>query len=325
MIITGGAGFIGSFVAEEALKSGFEVHVFDNLSYSANNQFLKSMKSSANFNFQKIDICNFFKLRAEMQNIWPCSIVHLAAETHVDNSIDRPEAFVKTNIGGTYNLLEAFRACGDKYGYRDTRFLHISTDEVYGSLDQTGLFNEQNRYEPSSPYSATKAASDHLVHAWFKTYGLPSIVTNCSNNYGPRQHSEKLIPKIIDCLKRDAKIPIYGNGENIRDWLFVRDHAKALLKVYEHGKIGTSYCIGGTTDSSNLNIVENIVSIYNELTNNNLDFNQCIEFVEDRLGHDFRYAIDASKLKRELGWQPQTSLELGLTETVEWYLTDNDH
>ncbi|WP_111428487.1 dTDP-glucose 4,6-dehydratase [Rhodobacteraceae bacterium DSL-40] len=318
LLVTGGAGFIGSAVVRQAIADGHEVVNLDALTYAANLPNVESVADSPAYRFEKADIRD----RAALDRIFaahqPDAVMHLAAESHVDRSIDGPAEFIDTNIVGTYTLLEAARAYWG--GTRDFRFHHISTDEVFGTLGETGLFTEETPYAPNSPYSASKASSDHLVRAWGETYGLPVVLSNCSNNYGPFHFPEKLIPVVILNALAGKPIPVYGQGENVRDWLFVEDHATALLKVAQEGRLGESYNIGGNAEARNIDIVRKICALMDELDPVGAPHDRLITFVTDRPGHDFRYAIDASKIRAELGWQPSVTLDEGLRKTVAWYL-----
>lgn len=328
-LITGGAGFIGSAVIHHIISntSNSVINV-DSLTYAGNLESLASIEASRRYSFEHVDICNRTELDRIFYEYQPDAVMHLAAESHVDRSIDGPAAFIETNIVGTYTLLEATRAywntlAGDKK--QAFRFHHISTDEVYGDLEGTDdLFTETKSYEPSSPYSASKASSDHLVRAWLRTYGLPTVITNCSNNYGPYHFPEKLIPLIILNALDGKPLPVYGNGMQIRDWLFVEDHARALYKVVTEGEVGETYNIGGHNEKANIDVVKTICSLLEELVPNKpAGVNQYLDlitYVTDRPGHDVRYAIDASKIERELGWKPEESFESGIRKTVEWYL-----
>ena len=318
LLVTGGAGFIGSAVVRQAIADGHEVVNLDALTYAANLPNVESVADSPAYRFEKADIRD----RAALDRIFaahqPDAVMHLAAESHVDRTIDGPAEFIDTNIVGTYTLLEAARAYWG--GTRDFRFHHISTDEVFGTLGETGLFTEETPYAPNSPYSASKASSDHLVRAWGETYGLPVVLSNCSNNYGPFHFPEKLIPVVILNALAGKPIPVYGQGENVRDWLFVEDHATALLKVAQEGRLGESYNIGGNAEARNIDIVRKICALMDELDPEGAPHDRLITFVTDRPGHDFRYAIDASKIRAELGWQPSVTLDEGLRKTVTWYL-----
>ncbi|WP_035327925.1 dTDP-glucose 4,6-dehydratase [Acinetobacter parvus] len=327
ILLTGGAGFIGSAVVRHIIKNtDDEVLNLDKLTYAGNLESLSEISGNPRYQFQQVDICDADKLADVFTMFKPDVVMHLAAESHVDRSIDGPTAFIQTNIVGTYTLLEAARQYWQ--GLEESkkthfRFHHISTDEVYGDLEgTTDLFTETTSYAPSSPYSASKASSDHLVRAWHRTYGLPTIVTNCSNNYGPYHFPEKLIPLVI-LNALDAKpLPIYGKGDQIRDWLFVEDHARALYKVVTEGVVGETYNIGGHNEKKNLQVVTTICAILDELhpQANMQPYADLITFVQDRPGHDLRYAIDATKIAKELGWVPEETFETGIRKTVLWYL-----
>jgi len=327
LLVTGGAGFIGSAVVRQAIADGHEVINLDALTYAANLGNLDSVAGSNRYAFEQADIRDRAALDAILAKHQPDAVMHLAAESHVDRSIDGPAAFIDTNITGTYTLLEAARAywggSRDKPG-RDFRFHHISTDEVFGTLGDEGKFTETTPYAPNSPYSASKAASDHLVRAWHETYGLPVVLSNCSNNYGPFHFPEKLIPVVILNALAGRAIPVYGKGDNVRDWLFVEDHATALLAVAERGRIGESYNIGGNAEAENIAIVRRICALMDEMHPEGGPHERLISFVTDRPGHDFRYAIDAGKIRDELGWQPSVTLDEGLRRTVRWYLDNRD-
>jgi dTDP-glucose 4,6-dehydratase len=321
IVVTGGAGFIGSaLVRHLVLERSDDVCTIDKLTYSGSLDNLVDVADTARHHFQQVDICDAAKLRSVIFDFAPDAIMHLAAETHVDRSIDGPSAFIQTNIVGTYQLLEVARAYASTKG--DTfRFLHVSTDEVYGSLGATDLFTEDTPYKPSSPYSASKAGSDHLVRAWFETYGLPVVVTNCSNNYGPYQFPEKLIPLVILKALQGLPIPIYGDGLQIRDWLHVDDHVRGLVSVLEQGLPGRTYNIGGSCEKANLVIVESILrSVARRLGKSEKEMHGLLHFVADRPGHDRRYAIDARRMRDELGWMAQTEFEEGIDATVSWYM-----
>ncbi|MGM1002402.1 dTDP-glucose 4,6-dehydratase [Acinetobacter haemolyticus] len=329
ILITGGAGFIGSAVVRHIIKNtNDEVLNLDKLTYAGNLESLKEIDQSPRYQFQQVDICDASKLTLVFEQFQPDAIMHLAAESHVDRSIDGPSAFIQTNIVGTYILLEVARKYWqtlDENKKVNFRFHHISTDEVYGDLDgTTDLFTETTSYAPSSPYSASKASSDHLVRAWQRTYGLPTIVTNCSNNYGPYHFPEKLIPLVILNALDGKALPIYGTGNQIRDWLFVEDHARALYQVVTQGAIGETYNIGGHNEKQNIEVVKTICKILDQLRPqaNAQPYESLITFVKDRPGHDLRYAIDATKIERELGWKPQETFETGIRKTVEWYLNN---
>lgn len=327
ILITGGAGFIGSAVARRAVAEGRDVVVLDHLGYAGNLANLADVAGARNFWFEQSNICDRSAMDRVFQQHQPDAVLHLAAESHVDRSIDGPMAFVETNVSGTATLLEAARCYleGLQPAKRDAFvFQHISTDEVFGELGTEGLFCEATPYAPSSPYAASKAASDLLVRAWARTFGLPVIVTNCSNNYGPYQFPEKLIPVVIMNALQARPIPIYGQGANVRDWLHVDDHAEALLLALDRGRRNETYCIGGDSERSNLELVLTICRAMDELRPQGAPHNRLIKFVEDRPGHDQRYAIDASKIRRELGWRPRTTLDDGLMATVRWYLERED-
>ncbi|MBV1862914.1 MAG: dTDP-glucose 4,6-dehydratase [Rhodobacteraceae bacterium] len=321
MLVTGGAGFIGSAVVRLAIARGDSVVNVDALTYASCLENLTAVADNSQYVFEHADICD----RAAMDRIFahhrPDAVVHLAAESHVDRSIDGPGQFIQTNVTGTFTLLEAARGYWQQRGEpADFRFLHVSTDEVYGSLGPEGLFTEETAYAPNSPYAASKAASDHLVRAWGETYDLPVLTSNCSNNYGPYQFPEKLIPVVIQNALAGSDIPVYGAGENIRDWLFVKDHADALLEVLARGQIGRCYNIGGENEVRNIDLVKQICAVLDRLQPGNSPFSEQITFVTDRPGHDQRYAIDPSRIRNELGWRPSVTLDQGLEQTVEWYL-----
>lgn len=318
ILVTGGCGFIGSAVVRHALEEGHQVINVDKLTYAANPANLPGAEQNPDYAFAEVDICDREAVDAVFQAHKPDLVMHLAAESHVDRSIDGPGDFIRTNLIGTFTMLEAARAY--RAGGADIRFHHISTDEVFGSLGDEGKFVETTPYDPRSPYSASKAGSDHLVRAWGETYGLPVVVTNCSNNYGPYHFPEKLIPLMILNALAGKPLPVYGKGENVRDWLYVEDHAKALLLVATRGRIGDTYNIGGDAEAQNIDIVRRICAILDELRPAAEPREKLITYVTDRPGHDFRYAIDATKIQTELGWRPSVNLEEGLRQTVEWYL-----
>ncbi|MBO2661862.1 dTDP-glucose 4,6-dehydratase [Shewanella algae] len=329
ILVTGGAGFIGSTVVRYIINNTQDSVInVDKLTYAGNLESLVSVEKDKRYAFELIDVCDRAELDRVFEKHKPDVVVHLAAESHVDRSIHGPAAFIQTNIVGTYTLLEAARSywqglCGVQKA--NFRFLHVSTDEVYGELDLLDSpFTEKNRYAPSSPYSASKASSDHLVRAWHKTYGLPVIVSNCSNNYGPYQHSEKLIPRMISCALEGNPLPIYGRGEQVRDWLYVEDHVRALVSILTQGRIGETYNIGGQSERRNIDVVRAICTLLEEFAPNKpkglTQYEQLISYVADRPGHDMRYAIDANKIQTELGWQPYESFESGLRKTVAWYV-----
>ena len=329
ILVTGGAGFIGSAVIRHIISNtDDEVLNIDKLTYAGNLESLRDIAQSARYNFQQIDICDKEALEQAFNSFKPNLVMHLAAESHVDRSIDGPAEFINTNIVGTYNLLEVARQYWqtlDDLDKQNFKFHHISTDEVYGDLEgTTDLFTENTPYAPSSPYSASKASSDHLVRAWHRTYGFPTLVTNCSNNYGPYHFPEKLIPLVILNALDGKALPIYGKGNQIRDWLYVEDHARALYKVVTEGKIGETYNIGGHNEKQNIEVVKTICHILDELKpqENGQPYESLITFVKDRPGHDLRYAIDASKIANELSWTPTETFDSGIRKTVEWYLNN---
>lgn len=324
LLVTGGAGFIGSAVVRRAIRDGHAVVNLDKLTYAGSLANVAEVAASPLYAFEQADICDRPRIDAILARHRPDAIMHLAAESHVDRSIDGPAAFIETNITGTYVMLEAARAWWTAQGKPASfRFHHISTDEVFGSLGPTAKFTEDTPYDPRSPYSASKAASDHLVRAWFETYGLPVVLSNCSNNYGPYHFPEKLIPVVILKALAGAPIPIYGKGDNIRDWLYVEDHAVALLTVVQRGKVGRSYNIGGENEATNLDLVRAICAILDEKRPGSRPYAEQITFVTDRPGHDQRYAIDPSRISRELGWRPSVTLKEGLEKTIQWFL-DNE-
>lgn len=323
LLVTGGAGFIGSAVVRLAVAQGHSVVNLDALTYAACLENVASVADSPLYAFEQADICDRAALDRIFADHQPDAVMHLAAESHVDRSIDGPGAFIQTNITGTYTLLEAARAYWQAAGKPDGfRFHHISTDEVFGSLGPTGQFTEDTPYDPRSPYSASKAASDHLVRAWGETYGLPIIMTNCSNNYGPFHFPEKLVPVVILKALAGEPIPVYGDGANVRDWLFVEDHADALLTVLTKGELGRSYNIGGENEVSNLELVKMICALLDDRHPEGAPHADLITFVTDRPGHDQRYAIDPTRIRTELNWQPSVTVEEGLARTVDWYLAN---
>jgi dTDP-glucose 4,6-dehydratase len=325
ILVTGGAGFIGSAVVRRAVRQGLAVVNLDKLTYAGSLSNVAEVSDSPLYAFEQADICDRARVDDILARHQPDAIMHLAAESHVDRSIDGPAAFIETNINGTYILLEAARAWWTAKGKPDGfRFHHISTDEVFGSLGPTGKFTEDTPYDPRSPYSASKAASDHLVRAWHETYGLPVVLTNCSNNYGPYHFPEKLIPVVILNALAGAPIPIYGKGDNIRDWLFVEDHADALLTVVQKGRLGRSYNIGGENEATNLELVRKICAILDAKRPGNKPYAEQITHVTDRPGHDQRYAIDPSRIREELGWRPSVTLDQGLEQTIDWFLSHED-
>ena len=325
ILVTGGAGFIGSNFLNLMVRRLPENHFInlDKLTYAANLLNLKSIENAHNYSFVRADIADYSSIDKVFEQYKPEMIVHFAAESHVDRSILGPSAFIQTNINGTFNLLEACRKHWKNKG--DHLFLHVSTDEVYGSLGETGLFTEETAYNPSSPYSASKASSDHLVRAYHRTYGLPALITNCSNNYGPYQFPEKLIPLMILNALEGKTLPVYGTGENIRDWLYVEDHCEALWMVIEQGVPGETYNIGGNNEQKNIDVVQEICQALAVGTGKALaDYTDLITFVPDRPGHDKRYAIDTSKIQKELGWSPKETFKTGLQKTIQWYLENED-
>jgi len=329
LLITGGAGFIGSAVIRHIISdTKDDVVNLDKLTYAGNLESLAEVSKSSRYVFEQVDICNRAEVDRVLAEHKPDAIMHLAAESHVDRSIDGPAAFIETNIVGTYTLLEAARQYWnglDAERRENFRFHHISTDEVYGDLEGTNdLFTETTSYAPSSPYSASKASSDHLARAWQRTYGLPVLVTNCSNNYGPYHFPEKLIPLVILNALESKPLPVYGKGDQIRDWLYVEDHARALYKVVTEGKPGETYNIGGHNEKQNIEVVQTICDILQELRPQENNYRDLITHVKDRPGHDLRYAIDARKIQRELGWSPEETFETGIRKTVEWYLNNLD-
>ncbi|OGS80505.1 MAG: dTDP-glucose 4,6-dehydratase [Gallionellales bacterium GWA2_59_43] len=326
ILVTGGAGFIGSALIRHIVDNTPDSVVnLDKLTYAGNLQSLVSVADDSRYCFERVDICDAAEVARVFEQHRPDAVMHLAAESHVDRSISGPAEFIQTNIVGTYTLLEAARNYWNGLeGERKAafRFHHISTDEVYGSLGDEGFFTEETAYQPNSPYSASKASSDHLVRAWHHTYGLPVVTTNCSNNYGPYHFPEKLIPLVILNAVNGKPLPIYGKGDNIRDWLYVEDHARALYRVMNEGRLGETYNIGGWNEKTNLEVVQAICSALDELRPQHAPHARLITFVQDRPGHDLRYAIDAGKIERELGWKPQETFETGLRKTVEWYLVN---
>jgi dTDP-glucose 4,6-dehydratase len=327
-LVTGGAGFIGSALVRLIINhSEHQVLNIDKLTYAGHLESLNNIKNSDRYQFEQVDICDIGKVNRIFNAFKPNVIMHLAAESHVDRSIDGSAEFIKTNINGTHVLLEEAKKYWSSLKgelKENFRFLHVSTDEVYGSLGKKGFFTEETSYDPRSPYSSSKASSDHLVRAWYHTYGLSTLITNCSNNYGPFQFPEKLIPVVILKALQGKDIPVYGNGENVRDWLYVDDHARALLKVVEEGVPGETYNIGGHNEKQNIEVVHTICDTLDELVPKDSKYRDQISFVTDRPGHDFRYAIDASKIERELGWTPEETFETGIKATIEWYLNNMD-
>lgn len=327
ILITGGAGFIGCSLVKLALKQGHEVLNVDRLTYAANLRSLDSVSAHSKYGFLQADICDGAAMTTAVSEFQPDAIMNLAAESHVDRSIDGPSPFIQTNVVGTFTLLEVARTYWDGLSGRrkeSFRFHHISTDEVYGDLKLSDpAFEETTAYDPSSPYSASKAASDHLVRAWARTYGLPTLITNCSNNYGPFQFPEKLVPVVILKALHGEKIPVYGTGENIRDWLYVEDHVEALLTVLTSGTVGETYNIGGNNERTNIELVRTICKLMSQhLPDVDLDFSDLISFVPDRPGHDVRYAINASKIENDLNWTPSITFDEGFEKTITWYLNN---
>ena len=323
ILITGGAGFIGSHVVKRFVNKypNYNIYNVDNLTYAGNLSNLKGLEEKKNYFFFKIDIKNHNEILKLFVDKKITDVIHLAAESHVDKSIENSFEFAETNVLGTLSLLEASKISWD-LSSKNNVFYHISTDEVYGSLGLEGSFNEYSKYDPNSPYSASKASSDHFVRAYYKTYGLPILISNCSNNYGPNQHAEKMIPNIIKSLLKQIKIPIYGDGKNIRDWLYVDDHCDAIELIFNNGNCGETYNIGGNYEISNIDLANIIIKIFDEIKlNNSGTSNKLIEFVSDRPGHDFRYAIDFSKIKKQLGWTPKTNFDKGIRETINWYIS----
>ena len=323
ILITGGAGFIGSHVVKRFVNKypNYNIYNVDNLTYAGNLSNLKDLENKKNYFFFKIDIKNHNEILKLFIDKKITDVIHLAAESHVDKSIENSFEFAKTNVLGTLSLLEASKISWD-LSSKDNIFYHISTDEVYGSLGLKGSFTENSKYDPNSPYSASKASSDHFVRAYHNTYGLPILISNCSNNYGPHQHVEKLIPNIINSLIKQIKIPIYGDGKNIRDWLYVDDHCDAIELIFKNGNSGETYNIGGDYEISNIDLVNSIIKIFDEIKLNKPGkSNKLIEFVSDRPGHDFRYAIDFSKIKKELKWTPKTNFDKGIRDTINWYMS----
>ena len=328
-LITGGAGFIGSAIVRHIIEdTEHSVVNVDKLTYAGNLESLKSIDNNPRYFFEKTDICNAREIRRVLGEHQPDSIIHLAAESHVDRSIDGPGDFIQTNIVGTYVLLEEARFYWSKLDgvkKENFRFHHVSTDEVYGDLDETNnLFTEDTPYAPSSPYSASKASSDHLVRSWHRTFGLPTLITNCSNNYGPYQFPEKLIPLVILNALSGKELPVYGDGKQIRDWLYVDDHVRAILHVVLNGKIGETYNIGGHNEKQNIEVVKTVCRMLDEIAPSKINgierYEQLISYVTDRAGHDVRYAIDATKITEELDWTPEETFETGIRKTVQWYL-----
>lgn len=329
ILVTGGCGFIGLAVVRALIqRTNARVVNVDALTYAGHSESVASVAKSDRYSFEHVDICDRTEVRRVFEAHRPDAVLHLAAESHVDRSIDGSDAFVQTNIMGTHALLEASRRHVESGGKtsEEFRFLHVSTDEVYGELGRTGYFTEDTAYCPRSPYSATKASADHLVRAWHHTYGLPVLLTNCSNNYGPYQYPEKLIPVVILKAIQHEPIPVYGTGENVRDWLYVEDHVQALLEVLSEGRVGDTYVVGGHNEKQNIQVVKTVCDLLDRISPSEQvgSYRELITFVDDRPGHDYRYAIDASKIKEELGWTPSENFESGLEKTVRWYLQHLD-
>ena len=322
ILVTGGAGFIGSHLIKYYVKKYNDYNIInvDKLTYASNIDFLDEISSFENYFFVQADICNSKKIEEIFIKYKISDVIHLAAESHVDNSIENALEFAKTNILGTINLLELARKNWNKK--KNNLFYHISTDEVFGTLNELGIFSENSKYDPHSPYSASKASADHFVRAFYDTHKLPIIISNCSNNYGPNQNKEKLIPTVINSLINKTKIPVYGNGLNVRDWLYVEDHVEAIDLIFHQGVVGETYCIGGKNEIKNIDLIQMIIEKYDLIQQNKNSSMNLISFVEDRLGHDFRYAIDISKINNNLGWKPKTKISLGLKKTLDWYLND---
>jgi dTDP-glucose 4,6-dehydratase len=322
ILITGGAGFIGSHLVKYFVRkyTNYNVINVDKLTYASNVDFLNEISSFKNYKFVQADICDLKKIETIFEKYYISDVIHLAAESHVDNSIENSLEFAKTNILGTINLLELSRK--NWANKKNNIFYHISTDEVFGTLGESGIFNENSKYDPHSPYSASKASADHFVRAFYDTHKLPVIISNCSNNYGPNQHSEKLIPTVINSLINKSKIPVYGNGLNVRDWLYVEDHVEAIDMIFHDGLVGGTYCIGGKNEIKNIDLIKLIIKEFDDIQQNKNSSINLISYVDDRLGHDFRYAIDISKIKNELGWEPRTKIDIGLKNTLNWFLND---
>jgi len=322
ILITGGAGFIGSHLVKHFVKKykNYNIINVDKLTYASNVHFLKEINNFKNYTFVQADICDLEKIEIIFEKYNISDVIHLAAESHVDNSIENSLEFAKTNIIGTINLLELSRK--NWANKKNNLFYHISTDEVFGTLGESGIFNENSKYDPHSPYSASKASADHFVKAFYDTHKLPVIISNCSNNYGPNQHNEKLIPTVINSLVNKRKIPVYGDGLNVRDWLYVKDHVEAIDVIFHEGSIGETYCIGGKNEIKNIDLIKLIIKEFDDIQQNKNSSIDLISYVEDRPGHDYRYAIDISKIKNELGWEPRTKIDFGLKNTLNWYLHD---
>ena len=328
ILVTGGCGFIGINLLNKLLSNNdFSIFNIDKLGYASNSLFNKKLSNKTNYHFYQLDLIKDKELDIIFEKIKPDLVMHLAAESHVDRSISSPRIFIESNIIGTYNLLESSRRYYESLNIEKKlqfRFHHISTDEVFGSLDEDGKFSEETPYDPRSPYSASKASSDHLVRSWFHTYGLPIIITNCSNNFGPWQYPEKLIPLTILKANKSEKIPIYGDGSNIRDWLYVEDHVEALILAATKGEIGETYCIGGFGEKTNLEVVKNICQILDVLSPKEIEHHELITFIEDRKGHDKRYSINPHKIQSKLDWGPKYSFEEALLKTIKWYISSEN-
>ena len=322
ILITGGAGFIGSHLVKHFVKKykNYKIINIDKLTYASNINFLDEINNFKNYTFVQGDICDLNKLEIIFKKYNISNVIHLAAESHVDNSLENALEFARTNILGTINLLELCRKSWTNN--KKNLFYHISTDEVFGSLDKLGIFSENSKYDPHSPYSASKASADHFVRAFYNTHKLPVIISNCSNNYGPNQHNEKLIPTVINSLINKSKIPVYGDGLNVRDWLYVEDHIEAIDLIFHKGSIGETYCIGGNNEFKNIDLIKMIVEEFDNIQRNKNSSINLISYVKDRLGHDYRYAIDISKIKNVLGWEPKTCINRGIKKTLNWYLND---
>lgn len=330
ILVTGGAGFIGSCLLRHMVNKypNYRFINFDALTYAGNLENLKDVENKSNYTFFKGDIRNIQDIRFVFESFNVTDIIHLAAESHVDRSIENPGIFAETNVIGTLNLLNVAKEnwCIFPINCDKHRFHHVSTDEVYGSLDMNpeNKFREDTPYDPHSPYSASKAASDHFVKAYHDTYGLDVTISNCSNNYGPNQFPEKLIPLMITRLENGEQIPVYGKGDNVRDWLYVEDHAKAIDVIFHNGKSGETYNVGGNHELTNIEVIRNVIDVYNEIKQTNIDFDKAIKFVTDRCGHDKRYAIDSTKLQKELGWKPEADFNTHIKTTIEWYLNNKE-
>ena len=325
ILVTGGAGFIGSAVIRMAIKKGYKVLNFDALTYASTLESVSSVENSDRYEFLRADLRNQEVVEKTFRQFQPDKVLHLAAETHVDKSILRPNEFLETNIIGTFNLLETAKNYWFENGKSEIfRFHHISTDEVFGSLGKDGFFTEDTPYKPQNPYSASKASSDHLVRAWSHTYGLPILISNCSNNYGPYQYPEKLIPLMIINALNGKRMPVYGDGRNIRDWLYVEDHADAILSILKDGQPGRSYNIGCNNEISNIDLVRKICGVLDQIKPREISYDRLINLVADRPGHDFRYAINSNRITSELNWKPRFSFEEGLVKTIKWYANNKD-